>query len=105
AGPAANNVPFALVGRDVGKFPKIPKRKCGMVPAVKSNGWDRRGLEQGFVNCHVHRRAPRSDVAINVQRSEKARRVLVCGKAGFLSLKKRRIGTGNHFSSAKILSS
>src|SRR2546423_4523296 len=69
SGPAANEIAFGGMIRDIGKFSEIPKRKRWMIPFVKTNRWRGRASEQRFINRHVDRRRARSDVVVDVQRN------------------------------------
>src|SRR5207249_10671272 len=70
ARPAPDPIALTRVTRHMSKFSKRTKRQSRGVPTVESDAWERRVLEKGLVNGHVHRRRPRAEIMINIQRGK-----------------------------------
>src|SRR5260370_22761257 len=70
AGPAPDQIAFARVISDISKFPKIPKWKSRGVPPIKTDRGEPYCLEQGFIDCHVHRRRARCGILANLKFGE-----------------------------------
>src|ERR1700730_4925952 len=70
ASPAANQIALRRIARHVCKFPKIPERKSRGVPSIKTNRGDLCGLEQSFVDSHVHHCASELGVVNNLKAIE-----------------------------------